>query len=41
MALAKEHFEHKKKDKTIEEYSRELEKKRKDINKKKKKLKIL
>ncbi|KAM3144477.1 hypothetical protein pb186bvf_003346 [Paramecium bursaria] len=34
VALAKEHFEHKKKDKTIEEQSRILEKNRKDIEEK-------
>jgi hypothetical protein len=31
VALAKEHFEHKKKDKTIEEHSKLLEKNRKEL----------
>ncbi|KRX09811.1 hypothetical protein PPERSA_02683 [Pseudocohnilembus persalinus] len=39
VALAKEHFEHKKKDKTIEEHSRVLEKYRKDMNEKEEKMK--
>ncbi len=39
VALAKEHFEHKKKDKTIEEHSRVLEKYRKDIEEKEEKIK--
>lgn len=39
VALAKEHFEHKKKDKTIEEQSRILEKNRKDIEDKEEKIK--
>jgi hypothetical protein len=34
VALAKEHFEHKKKDKTIEECCRILEKNRKEIEEK-------
>ncbi len=39
VALAKEHFEHKKKDKTIEEQSRTLEENRKIIEEKEEKLK--
>ena len=39
VALAKEHFEHKKKDKTIEEQSRMLEKHKNDIKDKEEKLK--
>jgi len=39
VALAKEHFEHKKKDKTIEEQSRMLEKLKNDIKEKEEKLK--
>ena len=39
VALAKEHFEHKKKDKTIEEHSRVLEKLKKDIEEKEEKIK--
>lgn len=37
--MAKESFEHKKKDKTIEEHSRVLEKYRKDINEKEERIK--
>jgi len=32
VALAKEHFEHKKKDKTVEELSREIEKVKMECN---------
>lgn len=39
MALNKEHFEHKKKDKTIEEYSRNLEKYKKDFKEKEERIK--
>ena len=39
VALAKEHFEHKKKDKTIEEQGRMLEKHKNDIKEKEEKLK--
>lgn len=35
VALAKEHFEHKKKDQTLLEHSRELEKKKKEMDAKK------
>lgn len=39
LALAKEHFEHKKKDKSIEEQARILEKYKTDIDEKEKKIK--
>ena len=39
VALAKEHFEHKKKDKKIEEHSRYVEKCRKEIEEKEEKIK--
>jgi hypothetical protein len=38
-ALSREHAEHKKKDKTIQEYSRELEKKKSEIEQKEEKSK--
>jgi hypothetical protein len=39
VALAKEHFEHKRKDKTIEEHSRILERYKKDIDERDEKIK--
>ncbi len=39
MALAKEHFEHKKKDQTLLEHSRELEKKKKEMDERREEIK--